>query len=234
MAEQKTFELLGASGGRDENGICSVSVPYYAETFADVFSVGAASYGGLPQVSRTFQANPDGTFTVHVTYSGTNDPASLPGRDKPTYSLQSTFEEEAIEAHPRINEIVATYGGTWSDGKVTFPSKMPLDTSAKDSRGFSRKPDTAETAKANPMSGVEKYKKLSVQWSVQYAAEEIPSSVLATVGKCVSSPPGNPPKIEGRTKWLIMPVTANKKGNVAEITENYFLLDEDIAPELYK
>ena len=31
-----------------------------------------------------------------------------------------------------------------------------------------------------------------------------------------------------------MPVTANKKGNVAEITENYFLLDEDIAPELYK
>jgi len=227
-----SFELLGAQGGRDENGIASVTVPYFAQTIDEVFSVGAASYLGLPQVSRTFQANEDGTFTVQVTYDG-GDSSSMPGREKPTYSLNSSFEEEPIEAHPNINDIVTKYGGTWKDGRVTFPSKMPDE--KKDTGGLSNAGTTSGTEqKPNPMCGVEKYKKLSVQWSVTYAATVIPGSVLAAVGRVISNPPGSAPQVAGRTKWLVMPPTASKRGNVAEITENYFLLDEGTATEIYK
>ena len=84
------------------------------------------------------------------------------------------------------------------------------------------------------MCGVEKYKKLSVQWEVAYAAEVIPADVIARVGTVISAPPGSPPKVDGRTKWLVMPPTATKKGNVVDVKETYFLLDQDIAPELYK
>lgn len=31
-----------------------------------------------------------------------------------------------------------------------------------------------------------------------------------------------------------MPPTASKRGNVAEVTENYFLLDEGTPSEIYK
>ena len=235
MATTQSFELLGVSGGRDQNGICSVQVPYYAETFGDVFEVGAGGYGGLQETGRSFQANADGTFTVHITCEGAplKSGQSLPGRDNPTYTMNSTFEEEAIEAHPKINEIVTKYGGTWKEGKVTFPPKMPADKS-KNLTGLALLSATESNAKPNPMSGVEKYKKLSVQWEVAYAAGVIPSDVISRVGTVISNPPGNPPKLDGRTKWLVMPPTANKKGNLAEIKEVYFLLDQDIAPEIYK
>ena len=229
-AEQTTsFELLGLSGGRDEKGICSLTVPYFVATIDKVFPA-AGFYLGLPETGRSIQANPDGTFTVHVTYEGSNsDGGSLPGREKPVYTLNTTFEEEAIEAHPKINELVDKYGGEWSDGRVTFPSKYAP--AVNNSSGLSM--SSSGDAKSNPMHGVEKYKKLSVQWEVAYAASVIPADIIAKVGTVISSPPGNPPKVEGRTKWLVMPPTATKKGNVVDVKETYFLLDQDVAPELY-
>ena len=238
--------MLGLTGSREEKGIVSVTIPYFTSSRDAVLTVGATTAFGLPEVGRNWTANEDGTFTVTVNYDGKPNEGGgdedASGRADPVYQLQSSFEEEAIEAHPRINELIETYGGWWEGGRAVWPAKMP-DKKGKGTglgggssgSGASGSGASGETPqKENPMCGVEKYKKLSVQWQVSYAAKEIPGDVLANVGRIVGSPPGNPPSVDGRGKWLCMPPTAQKRGNVADVTENYFLMDNDVAPELYE
>lgn len=228
------FQMVGASGTKNENAVWSFQVPYFAGKIEDTFTIGAEDYNGLPETARSVATNPDGSFTVTVTYEGNDsngDTAPYGTREKPAYQLQSSFEEEAIEAHPKINELLKNYGGEIVNGRAVWPAKMPSQQNTN-SGGLGGTKKSSSSNK-NPMCGVEKYKKLSVQWQVSYSATNIPPDVLVNVGR-IMSPPGNPPSINGRTKWLCMPPTANKRGNTAEITETYLLLEEEIAPELYQ
>ena len=233
------FEQLGASGSRDENGILSITIPHWCATIGEVVDVGGNNGPfGLPETGRSFSANEDGTFTVFVVYEGQanegGEAAQPQGRENPVYQLNTSFEEEAIEAHPLINDLVEKYGGWWESDRAVWPPKMPEGKSANSGLGGGARGSAQGDGKPNPMCGVEKYKKLSVQWQVSYAAKEIPPDVINAVGRITGSPPGNPPSVAGRGKWLVMPPTAQKRGNVAEITENYLLLDADVAPEIYK
>lgn len=234
MADTSAFEMVGASGTKNENAVWSFQVPYWAGKIEDTFTIGAGDYNGLPETSRSVATNPDGSFTVTVTYEGNrggDDEIRYGDRNNPSYQLQSSFEEEAIEAHPKINDLLKNYGGEIVNGRAVWPAKLPSQQNTN-SGGLGGTKKSSSSDK-NPMCGVEKYKKLSVQWLVAYSAATIPSDVLANVGRITSTPPGTPPSIDGRTKWLCMPPTANKRGNTAEITETYLLLEEEIAPELY-
>lgn len=239
------FELLGTTGSRDNNGIAKMTVPFYCSSRNNVFTVGPSVLNGLQETSRQFSANPDGAFTVQITYEGNgglSGGGSDSSRTEANYQLSSSLEDAPIEAHPKILELMAKYEGTEKDGKVTFAEKLKKTSTDNNSSesGFNSswspsvfsKATTTNDSDKNPMFGVEKFKKLSVQWSITYASTIIPAGILNNVGKIVK-PPGNPPTVSGRNRWLCMPPTANKRGNVSEITENYFLLDEKVVDELY-
>lgn len=226
--EEHQNETFGINGGENEIGVRTVTVPYMAPTLEECFSVARGRIvAGLPEKSRSFAAYTGVMFQVMVIYEGQENPTTNPTLIQ--YSLRGSFEEEPIEAHPDIQEIKKKYGGYVKEGRIIFP-----ETYAPTEDGNGLPGVVGKDVKKNPLFGVEKYKKLGVVWQRTYAAPGIPGGILDRVGKIVDSPPGAPPELRGRTKWLVLAPNTNQRGNVIEITEEYQLLDEDIAPEIHK
>lgn len=224
------MEIHGANGSRDERGLISHVVPYLAATFAEVFTVGADTYGGLPETARTWRADQCGAFIVEVTYEG-QDPDNTPAKqsEKETFEARSSYREEPIEGHPKIEELIKKFNGTRDSAtqKVNFPATMQgTGTNALGA-------DSTQKETPNPMAGVEKFMTLEVVWTRQYIRKTIPASIFNNIGKIITQPPGGAPKIAKRKAWLIMPPTVKKRGNVVEISEEYTLLPEGSPKELY-
>jgi hypothetical protein len=223
------FQTVGITASTDEIGIRTITVPFIAETLDDALNYGEQSFQGLPKIRHEVTQDENGWFSGVLTYQGQQ---SEPGAGDPpkVYSLQSSYEEEPIESHPRLKELMEKYSGSkGADGRVQWAEEIE---SENKSRGFGKAEESS--TKPNPMFGVEKWKKLSVIWTVTYAARTIPGDALNRIGRTLASPPGNPPKLAGRSRWLAMPVRATKRGNVAEITEEFLLLDDSQPDDLYR
>lgn len=226
-------EIKGIIGGTDEIGVTSYQVPFYAKSIEECTTVGRGyKVNGLPEKSRTWAPGDGGIFVVTILFQGQSDPADSPKASEVQIGVRPSYHEEPIEMHPDIIEIMEKYSGAKdASGRIVFD---PYYTPGKDgARGL---PGNSQdkTSKRNPFFGVEKFMKLDVTVTRTYAAKAIPGDLLSRIGKVVSAPPGAPSGYANRRKWLVMPPTANQRGNVAEVTEEYLLLDDDTAPELYK
>jgi hypothetical protein len=227
-------ELLGTSGAKDDRGLVSVTVPYFAETLAAALRVGASPLGGLSEQSRTFRAGPSGHFEVEVTFEGedSGDGKSDSEREADAvYSAQGSFREEPIESHPKIEDLVKKYNGQRdsSTGKVTFPASMEGTGGTNALAGE----EGVAAEKPNPMAGVEKYMALEIVWTRSYIQSNKPTKIFANVGKVIKAPPGGPPKLAGRKSWLVMPPKLTKRGKVWEVEEQWTLLPEGSPEDVY-
>jgi hypothetical protein len=223
------FQTVGLTASTDEIGIRTITVPFVAETLDTALNYGEQSFQGLPKIRHEVTQDENGWFSGVLTYQGQRTDAGA-GPPVKVFSLQSSYEEEPIESHPRLKELMEKYSGSkGADGRVQWAEEIE---SENKSRGFGKAEESS--TKANPMFGVEKWKKLSVIWSVTYAARTIPGDALNRIGRTLASPPGNPPSLAGRSRWLAMPVRATKRGNVSEITEEFLLLDDSQPDDLYK
>lgn len=190
--------------------------------------MGLGGYGGLPETARTWRADMAGAYLVEVTFEGSDlDDSKL--KEKETFEARSSYREEPIEGHPKIEELIKKFNGTRDAAtqKVTFPATMQ-GTGTNALGAESSQKDTP-----NPMAGVEKFMTLEVVWIRQYIRKTIPASIFNNIGKITANPPGGAPKIKNRTAWLIMPPQVKKRGNVVEISEEYTLLPEGSPKELY-
>lgn len=222
----------GLSGSKDERGLVTFSVPYLAENEDELLSIGTGGYFGLAEVGRTWREDKAGTFVVDVTYEGRPDePSEEQKKQEITYEAKSSFREEPIEAHPKIEELIKKYNGQRDRGtqKVTFPPVLDGTTGTDGLAGEAG----SEKETINPMAGVEKFMLMEIVWTVSYIRKEVPDSIFLRVGKITKNPPGDPPRIPKRRGWLVMPPSARKRGNVVEITEEFLLLPESTPFELY-
>ena len=219
-------EIQGTNGSRDERGLSSLVVPFLAVTFDEIFADVSPPKAGFRETGRTWAHGPAGTFNVDVTFEGYGGDAPS---EEPTYSCQSSFREEPIEAHPQIAELVKRFNGQTdiTTGKVTFPAT--LEGSAGTNALAGQDGIAAETK--NPMAGVEKYMALEVVWEKKYISKSMPG--FTQVGRVVSKPPGNPPSIPKRNAWLVLPPVFTRRGTVYDITEQWQLLPEGTPPEVY-
>lgn len=238
MADLHPNELLDLTGGTDVHGVSNLVLSLKAADVREAFTIGDDTVMGLPLRDRQFARGDAGMIVVKLTYSGETEGSGGSGGGggndsgaigRITYSLQPKFGEEPIETHPDLKELMDKFGGQWKDGRVVFPVELPKGTSVK----LGRKNNDSER---NPMSGVEKWKPIEVTWRRSYAARQIPSDILSRIGKVINNPPGNPPSLPGRTKWLVECPETNDadSGNVVRIDEVYTLLPEDVPEEFYK
>jgi hypothetical protein len=225
-------ELLGTSGARDDRGLVSVTVPYFAETLEEALTVGASPLANLQEQSRTFRAGPSGHFEVEVTFEGDDGSAGndTAKESSTVYSAQGSFREEPIESHPKIEELIKKYNGQRGEGgKITF------DATLSGSGGTNALAGEAGVAaeKPNPMAGVEKYMALEIVWSRSYIQKSKPTNIFKNVGRVISAPPGGAPKLPGRKSWLVMPPKMTKRGKVWEVEEQWTLLPEGSPEDVY-
>jgi len=232
-------QIEGIRGGMDRHGVAYLSLPLLAKTYLEAFTIGDASLYGLPLVNREWVTNEAGQIIVTLSYSGEVEGNNSSGNEAGaigaiTYGLKPQFGEEPIETHPRLKELMEKYGGYWEGGKpggrVLFPSELPKGTALA---GLGRKQATSQR---NPMSGVDKWKPVLVTWTRSYAARQIPGDILSRIGNVITNPPGNPPELPNRTRWLVEcpDWDDSDSGNVGRITEIYSLLPEDAPEEQYQ
>jgi hypothetical protein len=221
-------QIHGTTGGWDERGLATVVVPYLATTFADVFTRVPAPLG-LEETGRTFTHDAGETFRVDITFEGGGGGGGS-NAEPPTYSCTSSFREEPIEAHPKIEELKRLYNGQTDPGtgKVTFPATLE---GAAGSNGLAGEEGITAPETRNPMAGVEKYMALDVVWEKKYISTKRPN--FNRVGRLTGNPPGLAPNIPNRRAWLVLPPNFVKRGTVYEITEQWQLLPEGTPEEVY-
>ena len=209
------FQMLGLSASRDERRLVSVTVPWNCKTLAETMTVGGGTPFGLPETGRQVSQLEDASFQVNITYEGTEGEPD----DEATYEFDSSFREEPIESHPKIDRIKRRFGGeTGEDGRIVFPEKLPGD--AGQSSGLSAW--ESRSAERNPMFGQSTYLVLHAVFRRTYLKRRLPAGLLDEVGTTRERLPGGLPTPKGRN-WLVMPPKVGKRGNVFEVVEEWML-----------
>ena len=218
--------LEGASGSRDENRICTFTVPYHATGISEILTVGGSSFEGLIESGRSWQAINDGSdgWIVTVTYKGYAGDEPDPA-DTEQWNLDFDFSEEPIETHPNLKEIKAAYGGYFPEPgeNLKFPEFMPKDTKGKSGLGKGK----AKAGDKNPMFGTTTYAVMSARVTRTWSSKQIPKGAVNDIGKVYKNIPDAPDQISavdfGDREWMAMPPKISQAGDVWRI-ENEWLL----------
>jgi hypothetical protein len=228
MSSSTDIILEGETGGRDENRVCSVTVPYLAKSLGDVLTVGGKEYQGLRETSRAWQAFNDGSggYIVTVEYKGySNDDPSPEPEETEQWSIDFDFSEESLESHPKWQEIKKKYGGYQEEagGPVKFPETMP-DGGGKSGGLGGRK---LKTGDKNPMFGAKTYAVMTARATRTWSSRRIPKNAVNDIGKVYQNIPGAPHEFDqiefGDRNWMAMPPKISQNGDVWRIQNEWML-----------
>ena len=158
----------------------------------------------------------DGTVEIVYTYEGAE--SLSPDEEENTFTFHGGMEDKPIDAHPGLELLKTKFG--WDSQLHTFPEFPPDEGSGG---GFG----AATTPKRNELFGTEGWRSVIGTYSRTFAAFSVSASVYHGIGTVFDSPPGLSRiglvgKV-GRRNWLKLAPEIRKRGNVAQITDNYEL-----------
>jgi hypothetical protein len=214
----------GITGKVSREGLATFTIPFHVDTLDAAIRAGDKTFLGVPLTERSFTERTGGAdhgFDCVCSYEGLTDDQAK--GDNETFEWRGSFSKDPIETHPRINDMIALYGGRiGADGKVTFDPKLP-EGSTGEGEGLDQGEDAPETEK-NPLYGLDSYLVLGVTFSRTRVLKELPDDVLDGIGKVYPSIPwgNNFPTPNGRD-WLGMAPSINQRGNAFEISDNLML-----------
>ena len=231
--------LEGATGGIDDKGIATFTIPYLAKSKLSILKVGNEKVLGLDPTTRSWEMLNDGTlgYKVTVIYKGHMDDQE-PDEGKEIFSekwaIDYDHSEEPLEAHPRLDAILKAYGGRVlekpSDG-VTFDKTMPKTPSG--SFGGSSK---VKAGDKNPMYGLKTYPLRQATVTRSYSTKKIPASAIRNVDKIVKDIPGAPDGFNELTpdgrNWITGSPKITQEGGVWSVTESWKLSPPGGFPEI--
>ena len=235
--------LAGAVGGRDENGITTFTIPFYAKDASSIPTVGSfgeegqevdengkAKILGLVEETRNWVANNDGSgsFQVNVVFKGFIEGGSEDGskeQEKLTeqWSLDYDWAEAALECHPKIDEIVAMYGGRQkADGTFVFPEKLPKDAQGSKLGGKNKK-----AGDKNPLFGTKTYPSLEAKATRSFAVKTLKADYFEDIGRVWEKVPDMPQEFQdltpGDRTWLQTPPKITQNGDVWRVQIDFIL-----------
>jgi hypothetical protein len=207
--------------------LVSFTREYVVDTEEEIELAGAGDAPlGLFEVSRVagnYQNHPT-KLLVRVGYEGiTNEPD--PEADA-VYEFDVLLEENPIEAHPKIQDIIKKYAGEVdpSTKRVRFPLTLPNQNTS--GAGALAGGGGQGATKRNPLFGLTSYLTLGSVFRRSTVSRTMPSDLLGRVGETRQSLPRGFPTPEGRL-WLIMPPRAVLRGNIFEISDEWKLIRSD-------
>jgi len=216
--------------------------------FADRYSArfgGPDNFDGLPQRGRNVsQSEVPCGWIARIRYLGyvededdvSNDPTSIYD-----WEIEFDFSEERIESHPRIQELMDWFAGSYEDDRVVFAPTIDKNGASlyKAARGSSNRvagvqrrgriAGRAGVAKSfieeggpNPMHGRESYFVSAATCRITRILYNVPKDIYTRVNKIVDRPPIPEIKnVEWTSNWLYMQPTITRLGpGVQRIVEN--------------
>lgn len=231
--------LEGVTGGVDDKGIATFTIPYLAKSRATVLSVGNYHVLGLKPTTRSWEMLHDGTLSYKVTviYKGHMDDQE-PDEGKEVFSEKWSIDydhsEEPLQAHPKYDEILWAYSGM----DQNEPNEGPKfdKTISKRRRGSFGGANNLKTGDKNPLYGLKTYPLRQATVSRSYSTKDIPSRAIRNVDKIVRSIPGAPKGFneltpEGRN-WITGSPKITQEGEVWTVIESWKLSPPGGFPEV--
>lgn len=188
----------------------------------------------------------DGYGKVSLRYAGMTVPMSAPGDDRSSeekekeVSVEVTLERTPLTMHPRINEFLDTYGGTFDGNEIKWVERDPTG----ESKRTAYNKDGAPVENINPFYGIQQYLEVGVKASVsqpmsvgyggvsahQRGSMDGPTQgggswakeTLAKVGK-VSAPDYLIPAAPKGRNWLCTEAEAVRSGNGNVVRQSWQL-----------
>lgn len=224
-------KISGISGGRDENGIITITQPWHADTLEECFTMpGETPIAGLPEVGRRLGTwDPDTVtngYQVGISYQGRD--TKFPEKESETYDLDSEFSEQPVERFHELEELKANWGARIEDvggeKKVLFDEILTTGSGTGEGAGGFAKGEKSAAGRPNPLFGLKTFPRYESVWIHTYVRKSMPGNLLDRVGLVVKRPPGNPPTPEGRDWKLLPPLLQVFKGEGGcRITDRYVL-----------
>ena len=94
---------------------------------------------------------------------------------------------------------------------------------------------TAAQGTRSPLAAVESWLYVGLSYRISYAAQSVPSALLAKIGTLIKAPPNigkfKLPEAAQKRRWLVMAPKASIRGNTAQITEEYLLSEPGGLPD---
>lgn len=190
----------------------------------------APAMGGVPcvGVTRSYQA-PWAIYTYN--YEGL-DPSNNQEDDEDliTFELDITTDEASMLTHPNLAKIEAKYGKFSKTRGFPYllinPQAATIDPDAE-----------WKEAPVSPVAGVDSYLTFGATFKKSYCRRSIPKNILKGIGTIVK-PKGLSkfplPDVARGRQWLKMAPHIVRRGNCAQITENYVMAGRrGIVPEIY-
>lgn len=232
--------LEGASGGIDEKGIATFTVPYLAKSRATILSVGNFLVLGLIPTTRSWEMLNDGTlgYKVTVIYKGHLDDQE-PDEGKEVFSekwaIDYDHSEEPLQAHPKYDEILWAYGGM----DLPEPNEGPRfdKTLPKSLKGnFGGSSTKLKTGDKNPLYGLKTYPLRQATVTRSYSTKKIPVRAIRNVDKIVREIPGAPDGFNELTpdnrNWITGSPKITQEGGVWGVIESWKLSPPGGFPEI--
>lgn len=231
--------LEGATGGIDDKGIATFTIPYLAKTKASILKVGKEKVLGLDPTTRSWEMLNDGTlgYKVTVVYKGHLDDQE-PDEGKEIFSekwaIDYDHSEEPLQAHPKYDEILWAYGGM----DMQEPNEGPrfdklLPKTKKGSFGGANK---LKPGDKNPMYGVKTYPLRQATVTRSYSTKKIPAQAIRNVDKIVKEIPGAPDDFNDLTpdnrNWITGSPKITQEGGVWAVIESWKLSPPGGFPEV--
>lgn len=210
---------------RDRRGLVSFTREYVVdfENEIEVAGLGEAPLG-LVEVSRVagnYRDHPS-KMLVRVGYEGiTNEP----GEEDGVFEFDVLLEENPIEAHPKIDDIIKKYAGEVdpSTKRVRFPLTLPSKSSGSSALAGG---GAKNASKRNPFFGLTSYLTLGSIFRRSTVTRTLPVDLLRRVGTIRQTLPKGFPTPDGRA-WLVMPPRAVLRGSIFEIADEWKLIRSD-------
>lgn len=233
-------ELADIQYDRDERGLAIYVIPWWCRTKDEMRVVGTEVPAGLKEIGRRGRSWETETnvmgYRVDITYQGLETDGSVAEELRVTYEYDSRFSEEAIESHPRRQEIMDLYGGYIEDGRLKFPETLPATGFGVGLAGVEAglTPDVAGRAagtEPNDMFGRTTYPEFVAVFRETRILDRVPQDLLDDVGTIVKDLPENFPTPANKD-WLILTPIVRPRGTAWEMVLEKLLSPRGGWPEL--
>lgn len=196
QGKQPPYEIGRITGSINERGEVQWTRQFMvAEDQVETYKLGER-FKGYPETSRSWtEAEACMGYELTINYAGTRE------SDDDDYSLDVSFSEEPIQAHPHWEKIKRKYKGRVVDDEVEFDEFLEQPVGGSLRKGSRRI--------KNPLFGTKTYLALKAVVRHTYTSDSRPS--LSIIGRITKRVPGGFATPEDHD-WLIMPPKSQRKG----------------------
>lgn len=234
-------EMVGGGGSFQATGKTAINKKYFVTDFSQLQT--APKIDGFQATNITYTKINDTAYEQSVTYdsqteggnSETGGVVWLQKGVRGTFEMFCSFKNTPIGQHPRIDKLLADFGG-YDDGSGP---KWPPQYTPKTSTGLG-----GSAPQSNPMANTTHYMEATQTLRWTYFVKEISPEIWQNTGRITTKLPAGIPKPRGEKdkngkeiprSWMMQAPAVSRQGEAWQVIQEYVILNaKGVAEGMYE